>query len=128
MKKGIKVFIAGSIIWLAFVTTINASFDWKNFPWERYASGELMALYTLPPITLALSYWMMKWAFGPEFLEWLKSNKPKVSSLLFFVIISFAAINAGVAAGNSEDAYDIASEANDNAQEAVSAARECSSR
>ena len=127
MKKGLKIFVAGSITWFAIATSFNGIFEWEQFPWERYQEGEMLALYTMPPLTFLIGYVMMKWAFGPGFIDWLKLSRPTLGSLLFFVAVSIAAINSNVAASNSDDAVDMAAEARDEASEANTSAQNAAS-
>lgn len=122
--KGIKVIVAGTVTWVAAVGSYNAIFSWAEWPWSYDAEGEVALLWTLPPMVAIVGFVLFRWAFGEAFVTWLVKSKPTIGSVLFFSLVSVAAINASTAASNSEEAYYMADEASSSASDAAAGASE----
>ncbi len=125
--KSIKITVAGTVTWVAAVRSYSAivSGEWA---WSHHYLGEEVDLLTiLPPLVATLGFLLFRWAFGEAFVAWLINSKPTVGSILFFLLISAAVINASAAADMAEQTYSMADEANSAAQEAASEASSANS-
>ena len=121
--KVLKIFIAGTVTWVAATKTYYAIIygEFGQFFVEQ-RNGYFDFLSFFPPLVAILGFILFRWAFGEPFVTWLINNKPTVGSTVFFLLISIAVINASTAADMAEQAYDMAYEANSSASEAASEA------
>ena len=119
MRQGIKVTLAGTVTWIAAITSYNAIFEWTSWPWERYGTG-IVLLCLLPPLVVVLAFLLFRWAMGEAFVDLFKSSSSRLTTLIIGALLVLSVFNSWSAATNAEDAYYMANSANDAAETAAS--------
>ena len=111
MAKLAKVTLAGTIAWTAAVVCYNAIFPWAD--WPGSSDGEIVLLSLLPPFVTVLGFFLLKWALGEAFLDWIKGNQSRISSFVIIGLIALSVFNSSTAAENAASAEYAATEARD---------------
>ncbi len=127
MRRGTKVTLAGTVTWIAAITSYNAIFEWTRWPWERYGEPEIVLLCLLPPLVAVLAFLLFRWAMGEAFVDWFKGSRSRLTSLIIGALLVLSVFNSWSAATNAEDAYYMANSANDAANSANDAAETAAS-
>jgi hypothetical protein len=138
MKQFFKVTLASFITWVAAVISHNAIFDWSYFPWEGRDAEQFVAACLFPPALCLIAFFLFRWAFGEDFIKWLKGIRPNITAIVMIFFAIVAAVNAGEAASEASnaasessnaasEASEAKSEANNAASDAASAASSCRS-
>ncbi len=119
MRQGMKVALAGTVTWIAAITSYNAIFEWTDWPGGGYGD-QIVLLCLLPPLVAVLAFLLFRWAMGEVFVDWFKGSRSRLTSLIIGVLLVLSVFNSWSAATNAEDAYYMADSAKDAAETAAS--------